>query len=259
MGNTRSPLATAAAMASGTIPGWFPLSKQSPLTTGTDYFDDGSLDGAWSTFDPGSTGLTVTETVDERLKLVQPTQGDQAIAGVVRAAPGDSAYCITAYLGGRGRMADYGAYGIVLGGSDMLSDPTNATLLAIYNTLRGSGAVPRTAAIQCEASGYVDWTTFDSNHVTLAGSWFRLLRVFYTSDSGGLFHFLGSQDGNEWLRLWGIAQAQAQLGASAEAPAFAGVFVNNFNTGDDLAVTCPMYRVDTTTDMFLPCGEYFGH
>lgn len=248
---TRSPLATAAAMAGGSIPGWFGLYPQSPADPYTTDFKSSGLPAGWSTWNPGAL-TTVSCTEEERLKVSQAAHAGAGLGGAIRTAPAYSAFCMTACLNVRGKPDNYGASGIVVGGSDLLGAPTTARLLVHHNTLQDTGW-------QVDTNTYQRYNLFDSAHASLDPARFRFLRVFFTTDSLGSFTFLGSDDGNEWILLSGINQAAANLEGTGAVPGYMGVFVNNeVGSGEDLAVTCPLFRVDETDDPFLPCGVYLG-
>lgn len=231
-----------------TIPYWSPLKPAASPHASSDYFDDASLAGAWSTWDPGSTSTVVTETADDRLKIVQPTHSGDKLSGIFKAVPAGTRYSITAALHGGVTQQNVGKFGIFVSGN-LASSPTTAGLYYLCTHVPGFDHLTRGE----------NWSKYD----TLLGTTknasgqapFFLYRIFVDTVGNKIYTLL-SVDGRAWHEFDNTSLSASGAGAS---PTHMGIAVDCNGTGNSLTAVCSMFRIDSAaaaTDRYVSCGGW---
>lgn len=225
---------------------WFPLLTQSPLNAQSDYFSAAVLDPKWTAWNPGA-NTTSTTSQATRLNMVQTTHAGVAIGGIFQPVPASTRYCVTASVRLSSRAVNVSDCGILIGGN-LVGLPATAPLITWEQVIQ---AVP---SCSISYSGWTDYATFNATPFTIAslGQGDNLLRVFVDT-VGATFSFLSSSDGWTWTRWTTAAFAATTIGA---APTVIGLCVDNQASGADVNAYAAMFRVDATTDPFLPCGGF---
>lgn len=232
---------------------WLGTVPQQPEQTETDYFTTGTLDSKWEEFDPGS-AVTVAEDSDG-LVITAPADASKKFGGVIQPVPGASNYAITLMLSSQFLQSGGGdglAAGVIWGENLAASggDPANgnfyANLLSLGGTTTGGGN---------NFQQYSSYTTFLANYATsewnhtVSGPVF--LRLYVDTGSTQITA-LTSTDGRRW-----IARAAAQT--YSLTPGSMGIVIhNNTTSGVEAKLFSRMFRVDETSDPYLPVGGYVG-
>lgn len=227
---------------------WFPLTQQSPLNAKTDYFPGSTLNAKWTLWNPGA-NTTATVSSTQRLQLTQTTHAGNAVGGIRQSAPAATRYAITSFVGVRGIVNNIMDGGIFVA-ADIAGAPTTAAFLTVDNT--NNSAV---------AGGAMSVSLFRwTNYTTLAGASYDvvngigafLIRLFVDT-VGANYMVLVSPNGYSWRKIAVLAFASAPFAGN---PQYIGQHVNNANTGESVVLSSAMFRVDDTTDPYLPCGAF---
>lgn len=241
---TNTDGATGWMVSSNVTRNWFPLLTQSPLNAKSDYFNAAVLDPKWTTWDPGA-NMTVTTSAATRLKMVQTTHAGIAIGGIFQTVPASARYAITASVRLSSLNNNVSDCGLMVGG-DLVGNPATAPLVTWEQVIQ------TTPSCSLSYSGWTNFSAFSATPFTIAtlGQGTNVLRIFVDTVAATL-SFLSSADGWTWTRWSTVAFAATTIGA---APSVIGLAVDNQNTGVDAIMYAPMFRVDATTDPYLPCG-----
>lgn len=227
---------------------WSPLVEQNPANPITDYFPGSTLNAKWTEFD-NDANTTVSVSATRRLQLLQTTHAGNSVAGIFQPVGAATRYAITTKIGISGIVNNIMNGGIFVAG-DIVGAPTTAPILTldmIFNSAV-SGGVPTIE--------FLNWTDYNSLAGSLSskllGQGINVLRIFVDT-VGANFFLLTSADGETWAKFAVVAFAATTIGA---APLYMGQHVNNGNTGEDVSLFSSMFRVDATTDPYLPCGAF---
>jgi hypothetical protein len=223
---------------------WLGTLPQSPLDTTSDYFNDGLLDSKWLEWDPQTT-LTVQETPDG-LKLTR--SGDVVrFNGLIQELPAHSTFAITAEVEIDVELGKLAGGGILVG-EDLETNPTTDALWMVYvlwSTTESDWVV-----------AFQRWTNYDGSATThfqdrvgALGS--RFLIRLYVDTGATTMQALISRDGRRWLSLG------TEEDYSADTIDKMG-FVTRNASGTDAVVYSRMFRVDATSDPYLPVGGFVG-
>lgn len=238
----------AAASASGgvTVKGWDGLAEQSPLDSKSDYFSGTTLAAKWTEWDVDN---LITVEVDDRLKFTMVDQGAIRWQGVVQTAPAHTRYTVTAWVDAS--LSVEGGAGLVgvLAGEDLIANPSTDGLIFISRqsgTLTGGDDVNVYHADTYAHGGGALLAGNSDPHGTA-----KFVRIF-VDNVANTYDFLYSDDGLDWDHMLEIAQGSTKVPAD---PATIGILMWNQNTGEDYILNALMFRVDETTDMYLPVGS----
>jgi hypothetical protein len=229
----------------GAVGNWFPLIAQSPLDAKTDYFSSGAvIDPKWTDWDAGA-NTTNTQSTSTRLKMVQTTHAGNTLAGLFQTAPASARYAITARVGTSGVVANFISAMLFVAG-DLVTLPAAAPIVTIE---QGFTSTP---VVFVSVSNWAAYNNFSAAPFTAnnLGQGTNMLRIFVDTVAA-TYSFLTSSDGLTWTRWTTVTFAASSIGA---APTTMGVCMNNQNSGADATTYFLMFRVDSTTDAFLPCG-----
>lgn len=239
----------AAGVATGTSTLWNGLAPAAAPHASTDNFDDASLAAAWTSWDPGSTSMVVTETAASRLKIVGPTHSvGNKLCGIFKAAPADARYSITTCctFGGFDN-AQFRALIFVAG--NLTSSPTTAALCSI-------GMWNNSSSFSLRADNWTNYTTLAGNAKNQPTTeLFRYWRIFVDT-VGSKFYYLYSVDGQNWTRFTDVTFAGSAVTSS---PTKIGIGLDNNNTTLDMTAVFSMFRVDAAsavTDMYAQTGSF---
>ena len=228
------------------VPFWSYLKPPASPHAHDDYFDDASIDGAWSEFDPGST-TTITETALNRLKIVQSTHAGDGIAALIRPAPADDEYNVTVGFRLTSRVTNFCEVGLVAIGSDALSAPTTANLVFASLVVANNDLT----------YPYLSFTAYNAfaatDGVQNDGEGFNLIR-FHVKNSADRVAMLLSKDGRDWQQV--NDKIFSTAGLTGTVPAYFGPGVNNVNSGENVSGIFEFYQVEITTDRFSPVGGW---
>lgn len=223
---------------------WNGLQKQSPLDDDTDYFDDSSLDAAWSEVDHSGTIVSVTEGSDG-LALEFTESPGEANVGVYRAAPTHSAYNVTVHLRADiiSQTASKPAFGIAL--ADGVASSSNLFTLMFYTGETSYVAVYSWPAYNTGFS--LKDRRYDGHGLSAANVFFRF-HVTATT-----VQVLFSTNGRNWVAM---EDPYTIAATGLSSIAHVGIVGNMRDTsGDTNYVYSDMYRVDETSDPFEPVGS----
>lgn len=229
---------------------WFPLIEQSPLNAKTDYYNVGNvLDPKWSTWNPGANTTASQAGSTTRLQLLQTTHAGSAVGGIYQAAPAATRYAITTWIGLAGRSNNV-ANGGVFAAGNISGAPTTAAFVSVDQIVNSAVAAGSPTA---EFLNWTDYTALAGSAASITGLGQGALLRLYVDTVAANFLLLTSNNGLAWVRYATVAFAATVLNA---APSFIGQHVNNANTGADVSLYSGMFRVDATTDPFLPIGGF---
>lgn len=228
------------------LPIWSGLVPQSPLTTGTDYFDDGTtLDSQWEEWDPAS-NLSVSQA-DGSVRLYQPSTPADDYAGIITDCPTDDQFMVTARLRMSSRMAASSIVGAVLVGEDLSTNPSTGNFIVNAFTIDTSG-------VRWHVLGYSDYSTFSTSYgyQPTPSQHIAYLRTYIDRDAGEAW-FLHSADGRAWINypVATILPGAVPIGSVDSM----GLAVMNVS-GQDASLYCDMFRVDLGSDMRMPIGSF---
>ena len=255
-GATGATGATGAAGADGADgtagPNWYGLYP----TAGpyTDYFDDHVLSG-WTEWDPGSK-ITITEGAT-RLRMRDSAANDAGNnwGGIQRLVPPYATYTITAAVYLATNAQDTERAGIVLF-SDF-ADQATCNFVAC-NVFYLDNAGSPTSGVQLQS--WDDYETVTgAAHVgaTDLGQGIVFIRVFVNTTTNILIP-LWSANGLSWIGGAPVAFSATSMGDND--PIRMGLAIDG---GANITTNTPgttayfaMFRVDNTTDPYLPCGAF---
>lgn len=211
----------------------------------TDRFTNSSLDVKWAEWDP-DTNLTVSEGAT-RLKLTQTSQAAFAMAGLYQTVPANAQYDITAALSSSSEMAgDTFVFGVFVA-EDVAGSPSTANYQSVGMTIRAT-------EVDTEVLHGTAYTNVTVQKTVEDWGWSgRIFLRIFVDNTANEFKFLASQDGKAWTSITTVAQASSNVSGD---PVTMGVYINNITTTFGASVFCDMFRVDATSDPYLPVGGY---
>jgi hypothetical protein len=224
---------------------WNGLIQQSPLHAKTDYFSDSSLDVKWTELD-NDTNTTVTEDATG-LTIVQTTHAGVGLSGIHEAAPAAAQYLITVDMRLTGVMTGVGGGSVsqMFVTGDLAGAPTTAPLVVF-------GLAWEDVKADVQVVSYSDYNSVATVHlVDVSLGIVRYFRIA-VDNTANTFQFLVSGDGENWVRFYTLAQASASVTGD---PVRIGFGLNNVNSGSTLKLHSRMFRVDESSDPFLPIGD----
>lgn len=194
-----------------------------------DEFASGSLDGAWTEFDPGAV-QTVT-VGDYGLKIVQTGSGSFKAGGIVKAVPAGD-FTVYARVALVATKANYTAIGLLL--MQDVASPTTADLRTHALLFDGTSTI--------RMSDWSDYQNVTSDHGTTdwdaSHAYLRIRRISST------YYFDVSSDGVSWQQHY----TTASLGIT---PVDIGVFMHT-STSETVTGYVQFYRQLDTTDRDQP-------
>jgi hypothetical protein len=241
--------ASGAATASGNTL-WMGTLPQTPLHVKSDYFGTGSLDPKWEVWDAITPGGTVTAVENSEGLVLTRAADTENFNGIIQTLPGDTTFALTAEIE-----------------LDLVGGKLTGAGVLVAENLAASGGNPSTGKLWMN---YVAWDTVFGNMIYQFATWAdfnsftavnfdsrlgsdrsRIFLRLYVDTSGETIRALGSRDGHRWLSLGGsISYAGSTLGSIG--------FVMRNESGDDTIMYSSMFRVDATSDPYLPVGGYVG-
>jgi hypothetical protein len=226
---------------------WLGLVPQVPPETETDYFTDNTLDPKWTEFDID--GNTSVSEGSDGLELSQASHGGSSFGGVYQTAPADDQFAVTAELRMEGPHTQFANMSVFMA-EDSTGMSASSSFVTMAYTAQNTGPT-------FNFQRWSDYNTFGANILSPAAS--ETGRVFVRlwvdrTESGGTIYGLVSPDGREWVQLGSVTFATA---AMADLD-YIGIGMDNSGSGITQILRSSMFRVDTTTDKFLPVGGFVG-
>ena len=235
----------AGAAGGGVNPVWLGTVKQDPLETESDYFDDSSVDGKWTEWDVDA-DTTLSE--DAQGLAISHTSGAGGYSGLVQAAPTDDTFAVTARVRmSRAKMANFVALGLIMG-EDIITNPSTASFFTIALTGDDGDIVEVVAQ---HWSDYNSFVAIDGNLTT--GVMNEVFLRWYIDRTAETALPLASDNGRDW---WQLADAVSWASGTVTSIDTIGLASNNGNSGALLIGRSDMFRVDITSDPFLPVGDF---
>lgn len=235
----------------GDVPFWSPFVPDAADDSSSDYFDDASLHARWTTWDPGATSATFTETAASRLLITAPTHTNNKVVGIHQAVPagGATRYMCTALLRGGVRQQGTGKWGIFVAGN-LSGSPTTAGFHFLINHVPGFDHITRAE----------NWAKFDTlsgttKNATGQQPWF-LGRIFVDTVANLIYTML-SVDGQVWHEFDNTSLNASGVGANP--PTRWGIGLDNGNSGTDMKLAASFFRVyvaSAALDRYRPCGGW---
>ena len=223
---------------------WLGTVPQQPLQPESDYFGGDTLDSKWTEWDvPGS--MTIGQS-DGRVTLTQSSAAGQSNTGIFQTAPADNFFAITASVTLSGLYGSFSVVSIFVG-EDLGAAPSTASI-------HSTSLVTTSTSMSASSSLHTNYNTQSTNLTveTLTGN-VGYLRLFVDRVAETVLAMV-SVDGRNWLALISRSFASGVL-TSVDT---IGIAVNNNGLGEDLQGSCEMFRVDITSDPYLPVGGFVG-
>lgn len=230
---------------------WDGTVEQDPLHASSDYFNDGAtLDPQWEEWDVGG-HITVSQA-DGAVKLSQPTSAGDDYGGIITPAPTDTQWCVTARMRLSSRFNPLNpCVGSLIIGEDLAAVGGNPSTGSFAN----SQILHSSAGVQWEGTIYSNYTTFADSFGSdpTPASHVCYLRWYVDLDAGvaGEITPLVSADGRTWIHY----PSKALSGSAISAIDSIGIASANL-TGQDMRLSCDLFRIDLTSDPRFPIG---GH
>jgi hypothetical protein len=239
--------ASGAASASGNQI-WLATVPQQPLQPESDYFQSNAIDPKWEEWDVDG---NLTVSVDgQGLLLTEVTAAGQQFAGIIQDAPADNEFAVTAKLRLSGSLVSFQDIALIIG--EDLSAGTGAPSTASFF---GAVLVASATKIQFENGFWTDYNTFGASTTGEEFTTNVAYARIYIDRGAETATFLFSVNGRDWVIVGPIRSWAAGTVTSISS---IGIGVNNVNSGFDVKGRADMFRVDITTDPFLPVGGFVG-
>jgi hypothetical protein len=223
---------------------WSATVPQDPLETETDYFTDSTLDPKWTEWDPQA-ALTVEEDADG-LKLTRVADASE-FNGLVQDLPAGTRFAVTAEIALDAEGGKVNGAGIIVG-EDLVTNPTTDAFWINYVVFDTGGS--EWVVNRARYSNYAGANTFGLADPAGIHTSRIFLRIFVDTVAVTVM-FLVSRDGERWVS---VGPAVSYSGDTLDQVGF----VTRNDSGNDLIAYSSMFRVDTTTDPFIPVGAKIG-
>jgi hypothetical protein len=224
---------------------WLATVPQQPEQTETDYFPGSALASKWEEWDvPG----TLTVSVDNGLVMSRTTDANFG-AGIIQPIPSATTFAITAEV----------EFDTVVG------NDSNGGGILVGENLAASGGSPSTGDLWVLQVGWSSgsdravfwqkWDDYNGPATTLYTDGLsveisRILLRLYVDTTADTVQALLSTDGKRWIALDDpVSTSGFTLGS---------IGLTTIAIGDDTEVYSRMFRVDETSDPYLPVGGYVG-
>ena len=193
-------------------------------TTQDDEFDDASLDGKWTEFDPNNI-LTISESAAYKGVLFsQVTRSGDNLVGLYQTIPSGN-FTIWTRISTLALQKNFNLFGLAL-----WENPADVSKSLLTNNL----TVNATNTLW-EICKWTDHNTFATPAYLSAAINYQTHIYLRVRRNGTNYYHGYSTDGISWMDFDGAANGLA-------VPTEFGIFMSNVNTGITMAMLCPFFR-----------------